>query len=104
MSRFFVCAAVMMIVTYLVRAIPFTMFRRKVKNRFFRAFLYYVPYAVLTAMTLPAALYATSSMLVAAAGLLTATLLAYRGRGLVVVSLSACGAAFVATFLLRLLP
>ncbi|MBO4767824.1 MAG: AzlD domain-containing protein, partial [Lachnospiraceae bacterium] len=44
----------MMIVTYLVRAIPFTMFRRKVKNRFFRAFLYYVPYAVLTAMTLPA--------------------------------------------------
>ena len=62
------CALVMMLVTYLVRAIPFTVFRRKVRNRFFRSFLYYVPYAVLTAMTLPAALYATGSMAVAAVG------------------------------------
>lgn len=103
-SRFFVCVLVMMLVTYLVRAVPFTAFRRKVTNRYARAFLYYIPYAVLTAMTLPAALYATGSVLVAAFGLLVAAVLAYRGRGLVVVSLAACAAAFAATFLMQLLP
>ena len=102
-SRFFMCALVMMLVTYLVRAIPFTVFRRKVRNRFFRSFLYYVPYAVLTAMTLPAALYATGSMAVAAVGLLAAAVLAYRGKGLVVVSLAACAAAGLATCMIHLL-
>ena len=101
MSRFFVCALAMMLVTYFVRAVPFTLFRRKVTNRAAKAFLYYVPYTVLTAMTVPAAFYATGSVAVAAFGLFVAGVLAYRGRGLVVVSLAACAAAFAATFVLQ---
>ncbi|MBQ6660583.1 MAG: AzlD domain-containing protein [Lachnospiraceae bacterium] len=96
MNRFVLCLLVMAGVTYLVRAVPFVAFRRKVRNRFFRSFLYYVPYAVLTAMTVPAALFATESPVIAGCGLLTAGILAYRGRGLVIVSLSACAAAFAA--------
>ena len=46
--------AVMAGVTYLIRMIPFTFFRKKIKSRFFRSFLYYIPYAVLSAMTIPA--------------------------------------------------
>ncbi len=44
-------------VTYLVRMLPFVIFRKKIKSRFVKDFLYYVPYAVLGAMTIPAAFY-----------------------------------------------
>ena len=40
-------------VTYLIRAIPLTLFQRKLNSPFIRSFLYYVPYAVLGAMTCP---------------------------------------------------
>lgn len=46
--------AVMAGVTYLVRMLPLTLFRKKLNNRFLRSFLFYVPYAVLTVMTVPA--------------------------------------------------
>ena len=45
---------IMAVVTYLIRMIPLTVFRKKITNRFVRSFLYYVPYACLTAMTIPA--------------------------------------------------
>ena len=50
----FVYIAVMAGVTYLIRMIPFTLFRKKIQSPFFRSFLYYIPYAVLSAMTIPA--------------------------------------------------
>lgn len=86
----------MAIVTYLVRAVPFVAFRRKVTNRYVRSFLYYIPYTVLAAMTLPAILYVTASPLPALLGTIAALFLAYRGRGLVTVSLAACGVALIA--------
>ena len=103
MSRVFVCMLTMMLVTYIIRAVPFTLARRRVRNRFLRAFLYYVPYAVLTAMTIPAVFTATPSTAVSAAGFLAAVILAYRGKGLVTVSLSACAAAFVCMFVMQFL-
>ncbi len=89
MKEFFWYVGIMMGVTYLIRAVPFTLFRRKVQNRFFRSFLRYVPYTVLTAMTVPAMFFETSFP-VAAIGFLTAVFLAYRGKGLVTVALAAC--------------
>ena len=50
----YVYIAVMAIVTYLIRMIPLTAFRKKIKNKYIKSFLYYVPYTCLTAMTLPA--------------------------------------------------
>ena len=41
-------------VSLLVRALPLTLIRRPIKNRFIRSFLYYVPYATLAVMTFPA--------------------------------------------------
>ena len=38
-------------VTYLIRMLPLTLIRRKITNRTLRSFLYYVPYATLSAMT-----------------------------------------------------
>ena len=33
-------------VTYLIRALPLTLVRRQIRNRYVRSFLRYVPYAV----------------------------------------------------------
>ena len=60
----------MAIVTYIPRMLPLAIFRKKIKSRFIRSFLAYVPYAVLAAMTFPEILYSTSNMISAVAGLL----------------------------------
>lgn len=91
--------AVMAGVTYLIRAIPFTFFRRKIKSRFFRSFLYYIPYAVLSAMTIPAIFYSTGSIATAIAGTAAALILAYFGLPLIVVALAASAAAYFADLL-----
>ena len=87
--------AVMAIVTYLVRMIPFTVFRKKIKSQFFRSFLHYIPYAVLSAMTIPAIFYSTGDMVTAAIGTVTAVVLAYFNMPLIVVALAASAAALI---------
>ena len=86
---------VMALVTYLIRMIPLTVFRKKITNPFIRSFLYYVPYACLTAMTIPAVFYATASLLSALAGVAVAVILACCRRSLVTVAAGACLAVFV---------
>ena len=81
--------------TYLIRVIPFVAIRQKIRNRFIRSFLYYIPYAVLTAMTIPAIFYATNSWLSAAAGLIVAVLLSLKVKGLTTVAVAACAAVFL---------
>ena len=83
-------------VTYVIRMIPFTFFRKKIKSRFFRSFLYYIPYAVLSAMTLPAIFYSTGNMATAVIGTAAAVVLAFIDMPLIVVALSASAAAFIA--------
>lgn len=90
---------VMALTTYLVRMIPFTAFRKKITSRFAQSFFYYIPYAVLAAMTIPAIFYSTGSMLSAAAGLLVAVILAYFGKPLIVVAVAACVTAFATGFI-----
>lgn len=87
--------AVMALVTYLIRMLPLTLFQKKIKNRYIRSFLYYVPYACLAAMTFPAILSATASPFSAAAGLLAAIGLALREKGLLTVAVGACAAVFL---------
>lgn len=82
-------------VTYLIRVIPFVLINKKIENRFINSFLYYIPYTVLAAMTFPAILYATGSIISAAAGLLTAIFIAYKGKGLLTVAVGTCLAVLV---------
>ena len=97
---YFIYLAVMAGVTYLIRALPFALVKNKIKSRFFQSFLYYVPYAVLSAMTFPAILYATGSTISAAAGFIAAVITAYFRRGLLQVALVACAAVLVVDLLL----
>lgn len=94
-STFFPYLILMAGTTYLIRAVPFAAIRKKIENRFIRSFLYYIPYAVLTAMTIPAIFTATSNIISAIVGMLMAIFLAYKGKGLTMVALSACVAVFI---------
>ena len=66
--------------TYLIRVIPFVAIKNKINNRFIRSFLAYIPYAVLTAMTIPAVFYATNWWAGAAAGLIVAVIFALKEK------------------------
>ena len=92
--------AVMALTTYAVRALPFTAFAGKIKSRFFRSFLYYVPYAVLTAMTLPAILYSTGTIVSAAVGLAVAVVLSIMEKDLMTVALFSCIGVYIAEWLI----
>ncbi|MBQ8177182.1 MAG: AzlD domain-containing protein [Oscillospiraceae bacterium] len=95
--------AVMAGVTYLIRMLPFVIFRKKIKSRFVKDFLYYVPYAVLGAMTIPAVFFSTGSIISAVIGLAAALVLAFRGKGLLPVAAAGCIAAFIAELVLNYL-
>jgi len=86
---------VMAVVTYLIRMLPLAAFRRRINSRFIRSFLYYVPYAVLSAMTFPAILYATGSLPSACVALAVALALAWMEKSLLTVAIAASAAAFI---------
>ena len=101
--RMLLCIAVMALVTYLLRMLPMAIFKKKIENRFVLSFLYYVPYAVLAAMTLPDILYSTASLWSALAGLAAAILLSRMGRGLLTVALGAVAVVFIVERVIALL-
>ena len=99
-----ICAYILIMatVTYLIRMSPFVLFRKKIRSRFLQSLLYYLPYAVLSAMVIPAVFSSTGSMLTASVGLAVAVLLAFCNRSLLTVALGASGAAYLAGLLMEL--
>ena len=89
--------------TYLIRVIPFVLVKHRIKNVYIRSFLTYIPYAVLAAMTFPAILYSTSSVISAAAGLVCAVILSYFGVGLMGVAVASCAVVYIADLVMTLL-
>ena len=88
-------------VTYLVRMLPMVLIKKKIQNRFLLSFLYYIPYAVLTVMTVPAILYSTSSILSAVVGTATALVLAFFNKGLLTVAGFSCAAVLITEIILQ---
>lgn len=92
---FWIYLLAMAVTTYLVRMVPFMVFRKRITSRFARSFFRYIPCAVLAAMTFPSIFYSTGSILSAAVGFAVAIVLAYCNRSLITVSIAACLAAFL---------
>ena len=88
-------------VTYLIRMLPLTLVRGKIESTFVKSFIFYVPYAVLSAMTIPAIFYSTSSLASAIAGLLVAIVLAFIGKSLLTVAISACASVFIVELIIK---
>lgn len=94
---------VMAATTYLIRAIPLTVLKKPIRNRFLRSFLHYVPPACLTAMTVPAIFYATEHIISGGIGLAVGIFLALKKKSLIVVAVATCSAVFVSEQLLKIL-
>jgi branched-subunit amino acid transport protein len=103
MHELYLYILVMAGVTYLIRALPLTLIRREIRNPFLRSFIYYVPYATLAAMTFPAILGATGSLVSALAGLTAAVILAFFDRSLILVAAGGCIAVYAAELVLSVL-
>ncbi len=94
-TKFFIYLLVMAGVTYLVRMVPLVLVNKPIKNKFILSFLYYVPYTVLSVMTVPAVFYATDSYISAIVGFVVAVVAALFKRSLVQVAVFSCVAVFV---------
>ena len=78
----YIYIAVMTLVTYAIRVLPLTVFRKPIKNKFVRSFLYYVPYVTLAVMTVPAIIDATRHPIAGAAALVVGVVLAALGQNM----------------------
>lgn len=94
-NNIYIYILVMAVVTYLIRMLPLAIWRKEITSPFVKSFLFYVPYACLAAMTFPAILSATTSVISGAVGFAVALYLAYKERSLLTVALIACAAVFV---------
>ncbi len=92
--------AVMAVVTYLIRMIPLILFRKPITNPFLKSLLYYIPYAVLAALTFPAVFQSGCPLLAVLGGVIAAVGVAFFGGGLFSVACAAALVTWVITILL----
>ena len=95
MNNIYVYMIIMAVVTYLIRMLPLALIKKKITNKFFKSFLYYVPFVTLAVMTFPAILGATDSVWSALAAFVAAMIIAYAGGGLPIVATAACTVVFI---------
>ena len=101
MNKFFIYLLVMAGVTYLIRMIPLALVKEKIKNKYVLSFLYYIPYTVLSVMTIPAIFSSSSYKLSAVVGFIAAMIAAYFEKRLVKVASFACVAVLITELLIQ---
>lgn len=101
--NFAVYLFVMAGITYLIRMIPLVLMKKKIKNRFLISFLHYIPYSVLSVMTVPAIFYAANSTAAAVTGFVAAVVTAYFEKSLLQVAAVSCAAVFIAEAIIKLM-
>lgn len=85
----------MAVTTFIIRALPMTLIRKPIKNRFLKSFLYYVPYVTLAVMTVPAIYTVTESPISGLVALLAGIIAAWFGQSLFNVAVICCICVFV---------
>ena len=88
-------------ITYLIRMLPLVLIKKKIKNPFLLSFLYYMPYAVLSVMTIPAIFSSTANTVSAVIGFAVAVILAYFEKSLVNVAAFSCVAVFITEYVMK---
>ena len=99
--NFYIYLLVMAGITYLIRMIPWVLARKKIKNRFILSFLHYIPYAVLTAMTIPGIFYSVTHKFSAFFGFIVALIFAYFRKSLLTVAIYSCLAVLIAELIMK---
>lgn len=90
----------MAVITYLIRMIPLVFLRKKITSTFICSFLYYVPFAVLSAMTFPFIFYSTGNFYTALCGTAVAIIATLTKRSLIIVASLACVAVLIASLII----
>lgn len=102
-SKFLIYLLVAAGTTYLIRMLPLVLIKKKITNRFLMSFLYYIPYAVLSVMTIPAVFYATSSKVSALLGVVAGIIAAYFNQSLLKVACFSTLVVFVAEYIISII-
>lgn len=82
-------------VSCLIRVLPLTLIRGKIKNKFIRSFLYYVPYVTLAVMTFPAIIAAPQVPLAGILALIAGILASWKGMNMLGIAALCCAVVFV---------
>lgn len=90
---------IMSVVSYIIRVLPITLIRRKIKNRFIQSVLYYLPYVTLSVMTVPAIFAITANPVAGIAALVIAILVSWFTSNLLLSATGACAAVFLVTLI-----
>ena len=90
-------------VTYLLRLLPLLFIRKKIESQFFRSFLYYVPYVVMSALSFPAIFLSTDSIITGIIATAVCVLLALKGKGTIYCMMGSMIAVIIVEQLLRLI-
>jgi branched-subunit amino acid transport protein len=101
MSKLIAAVILMAVVTYIPRLLPIGFFTRRIQSNFVKSFLFYVPYAVLGAMTFPGILFSTSNIYFALAGTAAALILAFLEKGLLKVAIGAVLVVYLCELFIR---
>ena len=99
-EKFFIYLLVMAGITYLVRMLPLVLLKKKITNRYLLSFLHYIPYTVLSVMTVPAIFYAADPI-PALCGFIIALVLACFEKGLVLVAAFSCAGALACELVMK---
>lgn len=87
-------------ITYIIRVLPMAFLRKKIHSRYLLSLLYYIPYAVLSAMTFPYIFYSTGNFYTALVGTVVALIASLTKRSLIVVAILSCVAVFIASLII----
>ena len=100
MTNAYIYILVAALVSTVIRVLPVTIFRKPIKSRCVRSFLYYVPYVTLAVMTFPAIINATQSKISGILALVCGSIAAWFNMSLFKVACICCGVVFVAELFL----
>ena len=84
---------------YLIRVLPFFLFKNEIKNTFLKSFFRYVPYVTLSVMTFPSILFSTGDTLSGWIAFIMGVLTAWLGGNLFLVSGVCCVSVFIVSII-----
>ena len=90
-----ICIMLAIVTTNLIRILPMTLIKGRIRNVYLRSFLYYVPYVTLAVMTFPAIVETTLSPVSGVVALAVGVVAAWRGAGLFPVAIICCAIAYL---------
>ncbi len=96
----FIYILIAALVSLLIRALPTTILRKQITNRFVRSFLYYVPYVTLSVMTFPAITEATKNPVAGYVALIVGIVVAWFRKNLFETAIMCCLSVLVMEFIL----